>query len=113
MGRRTDDMALRDMREYAMAAVETPENASVDALQNDRTGDSALRYQVMTVGEAANRVSTEFRAQHPEIPWRQVVGMRNQLAHGYGEVVQERLHVTVSVQIPRLIQPLNAVLGEE
>lgn len=113
MSRRTDDVALRDMREYALAAVETFRNATADALQNDRTVDSALRYQVMTVGEAANRVSAEFQAQHPEIPWRQVVGMRNLLAHGYDEVVRERLHVTVAVQIPRLIQQLNAVLGEE
>lgn len=113
MSRRTDDVALRDMREYALAAAETFENATADALQNDRTVDSALRYQVMTVGEAANRVSTEFQAQHPEIPWRQVVGMRNLLAHGYDEVVQERLHVTVAAQIPGLIEQLNAILGEE
>ena len=113
MSRRTDDIALRDMREYALAAVETFETASADALQNDRTVDSALRYQIMTVGEAANRVSTEFQGQHPEIPWRQVVGMRNLLAHGYDEVVQERLHVTVAVQLPRLIEHLDALLGEE
>ena len=67
----------------------------------------------MTVGEAANRVSIEFQRQHPEIPWRHVVGMRNLLAHGYDEVVRERLHVTVAVQIPRLIEQLNDILAEE
>lgn len=113
MSRRTDDLALRDMREYACAAVETFENATADALQQDRTVDSALRYQVMTVGKAANRVSAEFRDRHPEIPWRQMVGMRNLLAHGYDDVVQERLHDTVAIHLPRLIEQLNAILGEE
>lgn len=113
MSRRSDEIALRDMREYALAAVETFENATADTLQNDRTVDSALRYQVMTVGEAANRVSIELQVRHPEIPWRQVVGMRNLLVHGYDEVGRDRLHHTVAVHLPKLVGQLNAILGEK
>lgn len=43
MSRRTDDLALRDMRECARAALETFENASAEALEGDRTVDAALR----------------------------------------------------------------------
>ena len=113
MSRRTDRGPLRDMRDYAREALETFQTASADALENDRTVDWALRYLVLTVGEAATRVSPELRAAHPEIPWRKMVGMRNLLTHGYDEVERERLYDTVAVHLPKLIDQLNAILGEE
>ena len=113
MSRRTDRGPLRDMRDYAREAVETFQAASADVLENDRTIDWALRYLVLTVGEAATRVSPELRAAHPEIPWRKVVGMRNLLAHGYDEIERDRLHDTVAVHPPALVEQLNALLGEE
>ena len=58
MSRRTDRGPLRDMRDYAREAVETFQTASADALENDRKLDWALRYLVLTVGEAATRVFT-------------------------------------------------------
>ena len=43
----------------------------------------ALVHLVQIIGEAASRVSDDLRQRHPEIPWRQVVGMRNRVVHGY------------------------------
>ncbi len=113
MSRRTDRGPLRDMRDYAQEALETFQTASADALENDRTVDWALRYLVLTVGEAATRVSPELRAAHPEIPWRKMVGMRNLLTRGYDEVERERLYDTVAAHLPKLVDQLNAILGEE
>lgn len=44
---------------------------------------TAVIHWVQTIGEAANGVSDSLRARHPEVPWRQIVDMRNLLAHGY------------------------------
>ena len=41
---------------------------------------------VLGTGEAAGQVSPTFRAAHPDIPWRDITGMRHRLIHGYAEV---------------------------
>ncbi len=43
----------------------------------------AVVYNIMIIGEAANRLTREFRAEHIEVPWRDIVDMRNVLVHGY------------------------------
>jgi len=43
----------------------------------------AVVYNIMIIGEAANLLTKEFRDQHPETPWRDIVDMRNALVHGY------------------------------
>jgi len=44
----------------------------------------ALVHLVQIIGEAGARLSDEVTDAHPEIPWRQVVGMRNRVVHGFG-----------------------------
>ena len=113
MSRRTDDGPLRDMRHYCREAIRTFDTASADALESETAIHFALRYLVMTVGEAANRVSPEVRAAHPEIPWVDVIGMRNRLAHGYDRIDREILQDTVATYLPKLIGQLNAIIGDE
>ena len=43
----------------------------------------AVVYNIMVIGEAANLLTKEFRDGHGEIPWRQIIDMRNVLIHGY------------------------------
>ena len=43
----------------------------------------AVVYNIMIIGEAANLLTKEFRDMHPEVPWRDIVDMRNALVHGY------------------------------
>jgi uncharacterized protein with HEPN domain len=46
----------------------------------------ALLHLIQMLGEAASRVSAAFREAHPELPWGQMVGMRNRIVHGYDHV---------------------------
>ena len=85
--------------------------ASADDLESDTAVHFAIRYLVMTVGEAASRVPSEFRDAHPEIPWVDVIGMRNRLAHGYDQISREILHDTVALYLPKLVGQLDAILG--
>ena len=47
--------------------------------------DAVIR-NLEIIGEAANRVSSQTQELHPEIPWRQMIGMRNRLVHDYGHI---------------------------
>jgi len=52
----------------------------------DEVRQLALLHLIQVLGEAASRVSAAFRDAHPELPWAQMVGMRNRIVHGYDHV---------------------------
>jgi uncharacterized protein with HEPN domain len=56
------------------------------AFDGDEVRQLALLHLIQVLGEAASRVSAEFRDAHPELPWAQMAGMRNRIVHGYDHV---------------------------
>lgn len=63
------------------------------------------------VGEAASRTPLEERAQHNDIPWAQIVGLRNRLIHGYDSVDFEILWQIVNSDLPNLIAKLEQIVS--
>ena len=55
------------------------------------------------IGEAASGVSDEYRKKYPQIPWQQMIGMRNRLIHGYFDVNLDMVWQTVSQDLPDLM----------
>jgi len=72
-----------------------------DFLADIKTQSSVL-YQLLVVGEAVKRLSREFRAQHPEIPWSLIAGMRDQLMTASGESSSTRFLLPLC-QYPRFL----------
>lgn len=64
------------------------------------------------VGEAARGVSEDLRRRRPDIRWRDVVAMRNVLAHGYFGIDVERVWATVEKDLPQLKEQLRSVVAE-
>lgn len=73
--------------------------------------DAVLR-NIEIIGEAAGRVSPEFAARHPEIPWRDIVGMRNRLIHGYLTVNLDIVWRVVATDL-RVLQPKLQTLAAQ
>lgn len=63
------------------------------------------------VGEAASRISPDRRALHPEIPWTQIVGLRNRLIHGYDTVNFDILWSILTADLPPLVATLDNILA--
>ncbi len=82
--------------------------ARVD-LESDRRLNLALVRWLEIVGEAASRVPKETCALHPEIPWADIVGLRNRLIHGYDAVNFEILWQIVTQDLPPLIDRLERI----
>lgn len=72
--------------------------------------DATLR-NVELIGEAATRVPDELRALAPEVPWRQIIGTRNRIAHGYLGIEPETAWVIASNRVPTLRVQLKALLA--
>ena len=69
-----------------------------------------MTHLVEIIGEAANRVPEDFQEDHPEIPWAQIIGMRNRLIHGYDDVDLNFLWSVVQDDLPGLIVQLEKLL---
>ena len=71
----------------------------------------ALLHAIQIVGEAAGRISTEFRDQHPQIPWALISGMRNRLVHAYFDINHDILWTTVTESLPEPLAQVDRLLA--
>ena len=71
---------------------------------------SAVSWQVIVVGEAARRVSREFRDQTPQIDWQLLLRQRNFYAHDYDAVSADELWELVRMYVPRLAEIIAPLL---
>ena len=113
MTRRDDTTRLRHMLDHAVEAVEMIRGRVRDDLDADRKLNLALVRLVEIVGEAAARVSEAERKRVPQIPWEDIIGMRNRVVHGYDEVDFDILWDVVELHLPPLIIELRQALGED
>jgi len=106
-----DTVALRHMRDHIAEAIELAADQSRDYLDTDRVFALALTKLVEIIGEAAARVSEDLKASHVGIQWRQIIGTRNRLIHGYDAVDYDILWRIVDRELPILLGQLDSVLA--
>lgn len=106
-----DEVLLRDMRDHARKAVAACRTRSRPELDDDDVLAAALERFIEVIGEAASKVSTETRSALPKIPWREIVGMRHRLVHGYAAVDRDIVWDVVTADLPPLIAELDETLG--
>jgi uncharacterized protein with HEPN domain len=102
---------LHHMLDYARKAVAMTEGRAREDLDTDEMLYLALTRVIEVIGEAASRVPEEFRSRHPQLPWRQTIGIRNRLIHGYDTVNMDILWAIIQEDLPPLIEQLQAILG--
>jgi uncharacterized protein with HEPN domain len=64
------------------------------------------------IGEAASKISDDFQRDNPEIPWRQIVGMRNRLIHVYFDIDYKVVWQTMKSNIPSLLKMLEGLVRD-
>lgn len=110
---RDDLTRLRHMIEFAQRALRFVEHRSREDLDQDQMLTLALIKAIETVGEAASKLSPEFRERHPELPWPSIMGMRHKLVHAYFEVNLDMVWHTTLHELPSLIQALEKLIASE
>ena len=109
--RRDDRLRLQHMLDAGREAVRFARGKTRGDLDRDRVLVLALVKLIEIVGEAASRVTAERQQAHPDIPWRDIVAMRNRLIHGYFDIDLDRVWDTVTDDLPPLLDQLEAALA--
>ena len=105
-----DPVYLWDMLQAAREVEVMLAGQALEAFPADRALSRAMEWCVELIGEAARRVSAAYRTAHPEIPWREIIGQRDILAHEYGQIDDALLYKTATEDIPVLISRLQGSL---
>lgn len=81
-------------------------------LRDTKLQDSVIR-RLEIIGEAAGRISVQFREKHPEVPWSEMRGMRNRMIHHYDDVDLHIVWNTAQDNIPQLLELLDPLVPPE
>jgi len=104
-----DEAHLLDILKAARLAIEFKGSADRSGFLADAKTQAAVLHQLLVIGEAVKRLSPEFRAAHPEVPWKLIAGTRDKLIHFYEGVDLEEVWGMVTSDLPeliRLVEPL-------
>jgi uncharacterized protein with HEPN domain len=110
MTKQINDIRLRHMLDHAREAVALAEGKVRQDLDDDRLLELALVRLLEIVGEAASRVPKEECVRYPEIPWPEIVGLRNRLIHGYDAVDLDILWQIIVNDLPPLVIALETIV---
>jgi len=105
-----DAVRLRHMLDAAQEAAFFAQNKTRSSLDTDRQLVLSLVKSIEIVGEAAANVTTKCREDFPQIPWRDIISMRNRLTHVYFDINLDILWKTVVEDLPPLIAELGKVV---
>jgi uncharacterized protein with HEPN domain len=106
---RSDDATLLDILAAARLAIRFAEGVGKLQFLDDEKTQSAVIHQLLVMGEAVKRLSPEFRSAHPELPWRMMAGMRDNLVHEYDDVDLDEVWETLERDVPPVIVALDAL----
>ncbi len=108
-----DITRLRHMLESAIDAVSFVQNKTRDSLETDKMLSLALVRCIEIIGEAASKVSRGSCDAHPQIPWKDIINMRNRLIHAYFDINLDTVWSAVTEDLPPLISELKKILGPD
>jgi uncharacterized protein with HEPN domain len=86
---RSDVLHLEHMLEATHRLREVARRRGRSAFDADDVVRLAMLHLIQRLGEAASRLSSDFRAAHPEFPWAEMIGMRNRIVHSYADLDPE------------------------
>lgn len=108
-----DDSLLLDMLVAARHARSFVHDMDEKTFLASKLHQDAVIRELEVLGEAAGRVSDEVREDQPDIPWPQIVGLRNRLIHEYFRVKLDVVWTVVANELPSLIEQLQAIVPPE
>lgn len=110
---RRDDAYLLDILIAARKALKFVEGIDRNNFEDNELVQNAVMRPLEIIGEASAKISKEFRKTHPDIPWREMVGLRNRLIHEYFRINFGAVWDTIHKDLPALIEIIEPLVPKE
>ena len=108
----SDETRLRHMIEAAREAVSYVERITRQQFNSERPLQHSVIRCIEIIGEAASRLTPEFREATPDIPWSDIIGMRNRIVHAYFDIDLDIVWQTARHELPAMLPQLEALLPQ-
>jgi uncharacterized protein with HEPN domain len=108
-----DALRLRDMLDRGERILHYTDDRAENDLVIDQQFQDAVLHCFLILGEAATQVSQATKEKHPQLPWRDMIGIRNHIVHGYTRLDLEIVWRTARNDIPNLVQELLQIIPPE
>jgi uncharacterized protein with HEPN domain len=108
-----DQEALIDIIESIKLIFQYVEGVDSEALATNVEKQDAILRRITVIGEATKRLTKDFRSQHPNIPWKEIAGMRDVITHDYNEVDLEEIWTVVSENLLPLLNYIELLVVTE
>lgn len=105
--------ALIDIAEAIKLIFQYIEGVDSDALATNIEKQDAILRRITIIGEATKRLSQDFRNQHPDIPWKEIAGMRDVITHEYDEVDLDEVWTVINENLPQLLEHIEPLVLPE
>lgn len=104
-----DPQYLLDILQYGQDALDFLRGMDKFSFAGDIKTQRAVIYCIAVMGEATKKLSPELRSQNPQIPWKDIAGIRDQCVHDYRQIDVELGWRVTQMSIPGLLQTLEAL----
>lgn len=111
--RKSDAVYLGHMLDSAVKARQKVASQTKAQFDADEDLQMILAHLIQTIGEAASKVFDNTKAAHPEIPWKEIVGIRHRIIHDYMNINYDVLWAIAVDDLEPLISQLRAILPAE
>jgi uncharacterized protein with HEPN domain len=108
--RKNDSYYIQKITTDLAFLVAHTEGLSQEQLEAQEILLDSVMFRLIQISENSDKLSEDFKHQHPEIPWRAMKGLRNRIVHEYGSVDLGVIYDTVREDIPELLHTLEAFL---
>jgi uncharacterized protein with HEPN domain len=110
---RRDDAYLLDILLAARQALKFMEGVSRSEFEDNELIQNAVMRPLEIIGTASAKLASSFRRSHPQIPWREIIGMRNRLVHEYFRIDYGAVWDTIHDDLPALIKLIEPLVPKE
>ena len=87
-------------------------NIFFESFSNNQDLIDVTCFNILQIGEIANGLSSELIKTYSSIPWRQIIGLRNRIVHGYGSVNPTIVYNTASIDVKELEENIMKIIGD-
>ena len=103
---------LKDIAAAIDSIEEFVAGTDLEAFQADDKTTSAVMRKLEIIGEAAKQIPSEIRRNHPDVPWKEMAGMRDKLIHFYFGVDYQLVWRAIKQRLPQIKSELQTILQE-